>query len=136
MTDTATVVETEVWEPDTARPGYSKRVRVKTIREVFEEVRAAIATPVEYSPGCGIFWEWGEGCNEYMNVPSWVDDTREWPKGRLVVFAVTGGSEGHYVHVEVQDDDNRSELLFLGKTFDGWDPAWTFAKRLAKVLQV
>ncbi len=48
-------------------------------------------------------------------------------------FAVTGGSEGHYVHIEIIDGDKRT-LLYLGKTFEGMDHAYKIAQKCAELL--
>ncbi len=65
------------------------------------------------------------------------DNTFDEPMPRNVrwvaAWAVTGGSEGHYIHVELVYEDRRV-LLALGKTFLGWDHAWTIAKRAAQLL--
>lgn len=120
-------IDTEVWEPDADRPGFLRRVRTKTIAEVFDELRAALPLD-EY--GCM------DGCNEYLSVPLTTASTQPWPEGRIAVFPVTGGNEGHYTHVEVIHHTHGSTLVILGKTFDGWDNAWDFAKRVARVLGV
>ena len=87
--DTPAFIETDVWE---TRPGGSRRwVRTKTIAEVFDEIRAAVGD----APA---------GAEEYLSIPPWVEADRPWPDGRIVAFAVTGASEGHYVHVEVLSD--------------------------------
>lgn len=62
--------------------------------------------------------------------------SRQWPSQHrwIACFAVTGGSEGHYVHVEAIGDEKR-ELLFLGKTFLGMDNALEAVGLLTKILQ-
>lgn len=60
----------------------------------------------------------------------------DWPEGHTVVFPVTGGSEGHYVHVGVVGRDGKFHDLLLGKTFAGWDAAWAFARRVADLLGI
>lgn len=124
-------VETEVWEPDTDRPGFLRRVRTKTVDEVFAELYAALNI-AEHDGVISV-----EGCDEYLSVCAGVPANREWPAGRLVVFPVTGGNEGHYTHIGVMHrDSDRMETLILGKTFDGWDACWAFAKRVARILGV
>lgn len=115
-------VETQIWIPE-ADTGYSRLDSTKTVNEVFAEIRAIVG-------------ENPAGCDEYFNVSMAGRGDAPWPDGRIIVFPVTGGSEGHYVHVEVQDVTGESQLLLLGKTFDGWDAAWAFAKRLARILGV
>lgn len=58
-----------------------------------------------------------------------------WPLNayRIACFAVTGGSEGHYIHVESLSQSG-NECLILGKTFLGYDHALKLANALAKIL--
>jgi hypothetical protein len=51
----------------------------------------------------------------------------------IACYAVTGGSEGHYVHVDIIKDGTR-ELLYLAKTFMGYDHACEIAAHLGKML--
>lgn len=65
----------------------------------------------------------------------------ECPKARrVVVYAVTGGSEGHYVHVDLYCEDENGGLkvvpLMLVKTFKGMGTARRIADRLADSLGV
>lgn len=126
MTDT---VETQVWEPDTERPGYLRLVRPKTVREVYEELLAIVGTRSDYGNSVDV-----QGAEEYFSVSIAAGEDGPWPDGRVVVFAVTGGSEGHYTHVEVLDCERQHHCLILGKTFQGFDAAWDLAKRLARIL--
>lgn len=67
----------------------------------------------------------------------------------LASYAVTGNSEGHYVHVDLvwetadstgqwlPDDKQRADkaiTVFTGKTFDGIDAAYAVARRVAILL--
>ena len=60
----------------------------------------------------------------------------------IAVFPVTGGNEGHYVHVEIiYDTDEYREghntaCLFLCKTFNGLDSAIAISAALCKALGV
>jgi hypothetical protein len=97
----------------------------KTISEVVE---ALYASPLNESTFDGYFS--APGCDEYLSAtPSSHEADEVWPDGRVFVAPVVGGSEGHYVHVLC---DGRT--LILGKTFDGWDAAWQFARRLTDAL--
>ena len=65
----------------------------------------------------------------------------ECPKAnRVTVYAVTGGSEGHYVHVDlyVRDEQEGTKVvpLMLVKTFKGMAAARRIADRLADSLGV
>lgn len=53
---------------------------------------------------------------------------------RLACFAVTGISEGHYVRIEAIEADEQRTLLFLGKTFAGFDRAYDIARECARAL--
>lgn len=111
-------IDTSEWAKDLERPGLLKHVRTKTVDEVFAELRAKVG-------------ELGPGHNDYFSVAALVPAHQPWPSGRTVVFPVAGGSEGHYVHVEVIDQTRTSHLLMLAKTFDGFEAAWAFAQRVA-----
>jgi hypothetical protein len=115
-------VEVEVWESDPDRPGYLKLARTKTVGEVIDELRE-------------ITGEYPEGCTEGYNVFPTLSRDLPWPTGRIVVFTVNGSSEGNYTHVEVQTGDGTSKLVLLGKTFDGRDASWAFARQLADLLE-
>lgn len=117
------VIETQVWTPDPDRPGYLKHTSTRTVREVADQIRAIVGE----SP---------EGCNEYFSARFGPDPDRLWPEGRTIAYPVTGGSEGWYIHVDVIDPAGAIQNVLLGKTFDGWDAAWAFAKRLAAILAV
>jgi hypothetical protein len=117
-----TRIEPLVYEPDPDRPGYLRFVRAKKLREVLDEiVDATGAYPAGCSEGLGLY------PGMFANDP--------WPRaGRLVIFAVNGSSEGDWVHVQMQED-GRFKGLLLGKTFDGRDAAWKYARRLADLLE-
>lgn len=68
-------------------------------------------------------------CNKYR-------ESKAWPISyhRIACFAVTGGSEGHYVHVDVIDNNQHIENLLLAKTFLGHDHANLLASELSKLL--
>jgi hypothetical protein len=60
------------------------------------------------------------------------------PNGNLVVYAVRGGSEGHYIHVDlnfVDDGYSRRDVALLGKTFAGMSDAVQIAAFIAEVLE-
>ena len=128
-------VETEVWELDPERPGgYMRLVRTKTVREVCKELADALGRG-EYGdspPG-------SEGLHCFFDIDG---GDEPWPPGRIEVFSVRGGSEGDYVHVEVQHRDfyspdarlGQSHLLLLCKTFEGRDAAWKIARDIADLL--
>lgn len=116
-------IEPMEWEPVPGEPGTSRVRRWKTVDEVFTELRAKLP----------------EGfVDEYFSVSHDHRGEREWPHPmrRLVVFPVTGGSEGHYIHVEAHMQDGTRLCLMLLKTFEGWEGAWSKAKLMAELLGV
>lgn len=123
-------IDTQVWVANPDKPGYLQLERTRTIGEVYRDIRAA-------------FGEYPEGAEEYLSV---IYDfgapdrgTGEpWPEGRIAVYPVTGGSEGHYVHVDVIPSSASGKRIpvLLAKTFAGWDAAWYFARNLAERLEV
>lgn len=122
------VIDTCEWEsyvPEHANEGgytYSRVKRRKTVREVGDELKQALGVD-----------QWGycshAGVEEYLSLG---DGDREWPDGRIIVYAVNGTSEGDYVHVEVQPTDGGDRVgMILGKTFQGRDAAWAAAREVA-----
>jgi hypothetical protein len=139
---TPTPIQLEHWSPDPEKPGYLKFAGTPTYREVFDRLRAALDAE--------------ELIDEYFEPATWLEKDSEdlrnaafeqpMPRVRFVqCYAVTGGSEGHYVHVDFLTEPigadgfvagrGRKRVSFaLGKTFLGWDHAWTIAKRVAELL--
>ena len=63
-------------------------------------------------------------------------DERPFPDFRwIAVFAVTGGSEGYYVHVETIIDEKR-ELIFLAKTLLDREHSFQIVRALSEILGV
>jgi len=59
-----------------------------------------------------------------------------WPAyRRIAAFPITGGSEGHYVHLGILDADNRFTCIGLAKTFQGWDHACWISATAARLLR-
>lgn len=130
------VVSTHVWACDLnpERRGYLRMVRRLTIGEVFESLNDELGLGKDEFG----MQELPRGLDEYFRLSIYLDESREWPDGRMIVYVVTGGSEGHYLHVDVVSTTHArvSESLFLGKTFAGWDAAWDAAKLIGKALGV
>ena len=134
-------VLTDSYEPDRTpgRAGYLHYLGQRNANDVYRDLKAAVGLGAHftgrYASDNVAIWETTysvPGCDEYFHAP----DMELWPKGRNVVYAVTGGSEGHYVCVSVIDDAGKHTTVVLGKTFDGFDAAWGFALKLAKLLEV
>ncbi len=82
--------------------------------------------------------------DEYFSVPNMAEQpflellkSYRW----IACFAVTGGSEGHYIHVDLiggydLDGTGTALHLFTGKTFLGLAHAHTIANRCAELLRV
>jgi hypothetical protein len=125
-------IPTELWGQNPERPeGYLRHLGQRSIRDVFDDLTAALGFHEGEQDGV-------PGCDEYWSPQLARGTELDWPKGRIIVYAVTGGSEGHYTHVDVCDDEDGRGLstVILGKTFDGFDAAWAFAGRVAKLLGV
>lgn len=80
----------------------------------------------------------GDLIDEYFSPSSDVEPTTPWPTvwRWIKVFPVTGNSEGHYVHVEVETLDGKSRPMLLAKTFRGMGHAWAIARRLGEALSI
>jgi len=145
-------VETEIWESNPDKPGYQRLARRRTVGEVHRDIMDIVG---RYPPGgeeyfsvschhmvdrlqkkhrkeMGIQHEMR--CKECQRIYNEKYDL-EFPEGRIHISVVTGGSEGHYVHVDVHQEGKIYDV-FLGKTFMGYDAAWDFAKRIGRILWV
>ena len=109
---------------------------VQEMGKPLESVYAYVVKKLrEHTPGED---NWYGIIEEYFDIADrYAHPRRCWPTNCnwISVFAVTGGSEGHYIHVEAITDDKR-ELLFLGKTFQGLDHALECVKVLSHRLEV
>ena len=58
-----------------------------------------------------------------------------WPArwSWLAVYAVTGASEGHYVHITLLSDNGAQHIAML-KTFSGWEKASLIAQAAGRLL--
>lgn len=107
--------EPTIDEKDPDKPGYLRFVRMATYRELFDYCEKALKTS-------GIYDEL-----EYFSLMHHKDADLPLPRHLkwLAVFAVTGGSEGYYVHVETiyQGEDLRKgyerECVLLAKDLGG-----------------
>jgi hypothetical protein len=116
-------VATQRWVKDPKRPGYLKLRGLKDVGEVYRELGAVVG-------------DHPAGANEYFQPVAATRTAVPWPEGRIVVFVVTVGNEGHYTHVVVLADAGRHRPVLLAKTFDGFDAAWGFAQRIARLLDI
>lgn len=121
-----TVIETEIYEPNPEKPGFLKEVRKKTFGEVYKEAcqflkERDIWDNLDYFH---LSRDYSDKNYENKPFPTW-----RW----IVCYAVVGGSEGHYIHVDIFKSEGGTEQLFLGKTFLGMDYALYVSNMLTKV---
>ena len=123
----------DIHVPNPEKPGYLKFDRMASVGELYDYCKAALeeAGILEHLEYFDIMR--GE-TKDNRAVP--LPDKLRW----LVVFAVTGGSEGFYIHIEAiypnsnpQEDSSR-KLLILGKDLGGMDTALKVVNVLAPLL--
>jgi hypothetical protein len=118
------VIETDVWEADPEKKGYLKFVRLKTIEEVYKEANQFLKEQFLYDR-LDYFLVSGSTNKE---------DKAEFPKWRWIAcYAVVGGSEGHYIHVDALTVEGKFVQIFTGKTFLGMNFALEVSNALTKV---
>lgn len=108
---------------DETESGYIVNERAKSIETVFKWIKDQVGKKTLYKM-------------DYFLIISTNKKSDPWPirYSWMPCFVVTGGSEGHYIHVEVIYDDGSRKLLLLGKTFGGWDAAFEFSNKLSILL--
>jgi hypothetical protein len=121
------LIDTEIWESDPEKPGYLRYVKQMSVGDVFNRLKEYLS---HYAP------DWKDVL-DYLHVDSDItcrdkglDD--DFPKydGYMKCYLVTGSSEGHYIHVDVNN-----KLVFLGKTFAGPDKGWEIVQAIATILR-
>jgi hypothetical protein len=129
--------EPDEWEKQEGSP-YLHKGRRKTYGELMAHVMAGLGgvEALEREPGfeyCS--WEIGTGSLKTLGPDAALPPYR-WG----IAWPVTGGSEGHYVHVELFCGEEqpgyggKRVALALLKTFGGWDAAVDLASRIARLL--
>ncbi len=121
----------EVWEPDPENPGYLQYAGNRPVGDVLKELKRRLEAE-------GLLADL-EGISQvYRMFEPQAEFPRYW---RLACYAVTGASEGHYVHVDalVPREDAKPPYVeavpvFLGKTFRGMDFAYRVAAACARHL--
>lgn len=139
MTTTFPRIEIELYEPVPDKPGYSR-------------VRARITTQQLADRVNRVLNEAGLRPDEYgMRTLGIAGDKQIPPYRWIACYAVTGGSEGWYIHVDaispgrvVGDEQTIPHLvtrdalvchnLLLGKTFAGMEQAYATARALGEML--
>jgi hypothetical protein len=109
---------------DVTNKGYIVNQKGKAIRNVLKWLNGEIkdeAKTADLDYG-------GLGCSRDGNTP--------WPLNYqwIACFSVTGGNEGHYIHVEIIYGNGKREILFLGKTFCGMEHALQVANACSRLL--
>lgn len=132
-------IETEVWKPNPDQSGSHKGTIVVDYRYEVEDVLTELnlrLCALHDTDQDGVFDE-----SNFSNMAAYEEDLRVWPDARrIIVFPVTGGSEGHYVHVAAiirnPDYQRHQEIITLGlcKTFRGWEHACLIANEAARLL--
>jgi len=118
-------LELERWVPNPDKPGYLKFDRMITYRELITAVKNFLKTRGH------------DDKLDYACLGSTGDQKLDQQIARYhwcAVYAVTGGSEGHYIHVDLIRNDESRELVILAKTFDGMTTAYEIAHDLAVFL--
>lgn len=145
-------IEIEVWKPHPQRdePGFEhfKGTVVldyrRKVQDVLSELNAKLLLegiePDEY--GFANMTKYDDPAYLQEGAKKYTQYSIPWPKyRRIAVFPVTGGSEGHYVHVETishqqsGNDPRIATLIGLSKTFRGWDHACRIAAAAGRLLQ-
>jgi len=128
LEDWAPVVEKSTGE----ETGYIRRASGRPLSEILKKLSSRLEDA-------------GLIVDEYFDVGPGARYTREWTHWpdnvhRIAVFAVEGGSEGHYVHVDIyhKDDPYDRELkvtnVFLLKTFLGMEHALRLSNELTRLI--
>lgn len=129
--DSPYVVE---WSPPFSRTPYKEMFITTEAANAYAEVLRAKyrAVPPELTPV-------DPSVTDYRRDYEWPTNVR-W----IAVYPVTGGSEGHYVHVDVIRDIQdtalgsvrTTEIIFTAKTFRGLEHAQKIATAIQKLLGV
>lgn len=101
----------------------------RTIRDVYNDVCEGLGK-TRYSTAGMDYFSMDMGTEDQP-----FPDNYHW----IACFPVTGGSEGHYIHVDMICSDMNGEhrkSLFLGKTFLGLGHAIEIAGKLARLMGV
>ncbi len=130
-------IEIEVWKPHPTSPGLLLLDYRRKVQDVLDELNAKLKAeglePDEH--GFSNMTKYDDP--KYMEEPrKYSQYSLPWPEyRRIAVFPVTGGSEGHYIHVIVLDVKNGYTSIGLAKTFRGWDHACRISAAAARLLQ-
>lgn len=125
-------IELDFCEPHPDKPGYVRYTHSKKLRAVEKEIQQRLRKQ-------GL---WDE--MDYFHVSVLIRDKDEafpYPYRSIKCYAVTGGSEGYYIHVEAAYRDPKNPYgdclhkdLFTGKTFSGMETALKISNALTLML--
>lgn len=113
------VIETEIWETVPEKPGNVRVVRNKTVQEVYDEVVLFLKQRNLYDKLDYFLASFDIAESDF---PEW-----HW----IACYAVVGGSEGHYVHVDAISSKGLQHI-FTAKTFEGFEHALEVSNMLAR----
>jgi len=98
---TPTQIQLETWAPDPERPGYLKFESTPSYRDVFRQLAAALESEELIDEYFSPAIELETGDRDHPHTDGGRLDAHLPRHIRWVAcWAVTGGSEGHYIHVE------------------------------------
>lgn len=111
-----------LWMPIKIEISENGRVaKNKTVEEIFAELVTLLKKDGLYpDEGLSIMY-----MKEDQELPSY-----RW----IACYPVTGGAEGHYIHVDIVTYENERIPVFIGKTFQGFGFAAKVAMACAKHL--
>jgi hypothetical protein len=120
-------IELYEYAPSPLRPDYKEVAGGRFLKDVLSELRQRLDADVTLAMDRLEYF----GLDAVNAMATWPRHTR-----RIVCFAATGGSEGHYVHVGILyldfgDSEPKYQHLFLGKTFHGLEHAQRIANACA-----
>ncbi len=120
-----------MWEKNPEKPGYLRFVRRRKPNEIWELVKALLP---HYIPQWEEYFDYIGISSEFKYQKT---EDEDLPKFRhIACYVVKGGSEGHYLHVDLLMDEGKRQQLFLGKTLS-WSAqtAWETAQAMALILE-
>ena len=123
-------IQIERYQAIPEKPGFRRHVGNRSVGEVYNDLQEKLRQIiVEWDGEKVLLWDtldyFSTQHDTRDEIPSW-----KW----IACFPVTGGSEGHYIHIEVIDSEGKLTPLYLGKTFCGWDMACKIANEIGRLL--
>lgn len=124
-------IETAIYIPHPDRPGFLKCEGARGVRDVIEELNQRLYLVLADDTG-----EEFRGENGFSAWPIYPrEDNPPWPEARWIAcFAVEGGSEAHWVHIEAtalvmegRGQTDQRQLMGTFKTFGGLERALEIA---------